>query len=104
MARLLHDLLFHSARGTPAREALVMGARSMTYGETADAAARFAAVLIEAGTGRNERVAFYAEKRFETATTLFGTSRAGAVFVPINPMLKAEQVRHILEDCDLQIR
>ena len=80
-----------------------MGGRSMTYAETADASARFAAMLMEIGTERNERVAFYAEKRFEAVTTMFGTSRAGAVFVPINPMLKAEQVRHILGDCDVRV-
>ena len=27
----------------------------------------------------------------------------GAVFVPVNPVLKAEQVAHILNDCDVRV-
>jgi acyl-CoA ligase (AMP-forming) (exosortase A-associated) len=35
----------------------------------------------------------------ETVAAIFGTSRAGAVFVPLNPLLKAAQVAYILHDC-----
>ncbi len=34
---------------------------------------------------------------------MFGAARAGCVFVPINPVLKAGQVAHILSDCDVQL-
>jgi acyl-CoA ligase (AMP-forming) (exosortase A-associated) len=34
---------------------------------------------------------------------MFGAALAGAVFVPVNPLLKAEQVAHILADCDVRV-
>ena len=55
------------------------------------------------GVKRGERVAFYLDKRFETVAMAFGTAYAGAVFVPVNPLLKAEQVGHILRDCDVRV-
>ena len=45
-----------------------------------------------AGIGRGERVAVYLEKRVENVAAMFGAAAAGAVFVPVNPLLKPEQV------------
>jgi acyl-CoA synthetase (AMP-forming)/AMP-acid ligase II len=33
----------------------------------------------------------------------FGAMQAGAVFVPLNPLLKAEQVAYILRDCNVRV-
>ncbi len=57
----------------------------------ADIIDRVATGLVQMGVKRGERVAFYLDKRFETVATAFGTAYAGAVFVPVNPLLKAEQ-------------
>jgi acyl-CoA ligase (AMP-forming) (exosortase A-associated) len=59
--------------------------------------------LVAAGLGRGERVGIYLEKRFETVIGIFGTAAAGGVFVPINPLLRARQVAHILNDCAVRI-
>ena len=45
---------------------------------------------------REERVAIWLEKRVETVATVFGTSAAGGVFVPVNPVLRPPQVAYIL--------
>jgi acyl-CoA synthetase (AMP-forming)/AMP-acid ligase II len=50
-----------------------------------------------------ERVAIYLEKRFETVIASFGAPAAGGVFVPLNPLLKAEQVGYILRDCNVRM-
>ena len=50
---------------------------------------------------RGERVAIHLEKRIETVVAMFGASAAGGVFVPVNPLLKAKQVAHILGDCEV---
>ena len=34
---------------------------------------------------------------------IFGTARAGCVFVPVNPLLKPPQVEHILRDCNARV-
>ncbi len=58
---------------------------------------------MELGIGRSERVGIYLEKRFEFVIAAFGAMQAGAVFVPINPLLKGEQVTYILRDCNVRI-
>ena len=63
----------------------------------------FAAGLSRLGLGRGERVAVYLDKRIETVVSLFGTSAAGGVFVPVNPLLRAQQVAYILDDCDVRV-
>ncbi len=67
----------------------------MNYGELQDAINRFASGLIGLGLQRGERVAIYLEKRFETVIASFGAPAAGGVFVPLNPLLKPEQVAYI---------
>jgi acyl-CoA ligase (AMP-forming) (exosortase A-associated) len=64
---------------------------------------RFASGLISLGLGRGERVAIYLDKRFETVIASFGAPAAGGVFVPLNPLLKAEQVGYILRDCNVRV-
>jgi acyl-CoA ligase (AMP-forming) (exosortase A-associated) len=75
----------------------------MRYGELQDAVDRFAAGLIGLGLQRGERVAIYLEKRFETVIASFGAPAAGGVFVPLNPLLKPEQVAYILRDCNVRV-
>jgi acyl-CoA ligase (AMP-forming) (exosortase A-associated) len=75
----------------------------MSYAELADATRRFASGLIRLGLGRGERVGIYLEKRPETVVASFGAPAAGGVFVPLNPLLKADQVGYILRDCGVRV-
>ena len=75
----------------------------MNYGKLQEAIDRFAGGLIGLGLQRGERVAIYLEKRFETVIASFGAPAAGGVFVPLNPLLKAEQVGYILRDCNVRV-
>ena len=63
----------------------------------------FAAGLRQLGLERGDRVGVYLDKRIETVVALFGTSAAGGVFVPINPLLRAHQVGYILADCGVRV-
>lgn len=51
----------------------------------------------------DDRVAVFLPKIPETALAFYAASYAGAVFVPVNPVLKAAQVAHILADCDVRV-
>ena len=48
--------------------------------------------------GRADRVAVWLDKSPETVVACFGAAAAGAVFVPVNPVLKPMQVAHVLAD------
>ena len=100
---LLHELIHLSANRAPDSPALTYGKATLTYAEVQDATTNFASGLISLGLQRGERVAIYLEKRFETAIASFGTPAAGGVFVPINPLLKPEQVGYILRDCNVRV-
>lgn len=103
MADLIHDFLFDSARRTPGAEALVHGPARLDYAALAAAVEGAAGALLAAGVQPRERVAVFLEKRIENVAAMFGASLAGAVFVPVNPQLKAEQVAHILADCNVRV-
>ena len=100
---LLFEMISVSAERAPSAVALTHGVASMTYGELNAAVAAFAAGLMQQGLQRADRVAIYLEKRFETVVASFGAPAAGGVFVPLNPLLKAEQVAFILQDCDVRV-
>ena len=102
-ATLLHELIALSAQRDSQATALTYGKHSLGYGELQDSISRFASGLIGLGLQRGERVAIYLEKRFETVIASFGAPAAGGVFVPLNPLLKSEQVAYILRDCNVRV-
>ncbi len=100
---LLHELVAVSAARSPDRPALSHGAQTWCYRELDEAMRGMANGLLALGLARGERVAIYLEKRLETVVASFGAPAAGGVFVPLNPLLKAEQVGFILRDCDVRV-
>ena len=100
---LLHHLVRLSAQRTPDAPALTHGDVHTHYGQLDAALQGFASGLMSLGLQRAERVAIYLEKRLETVVASFGSAAAGTVFVPINPMLKPEQVAYILQDCGVRL-
>ncbi len=100
---LLHHLIEAAADHDPEAIAVVSGSIRASYGELQTTTARFGAGLVGLGLARGERVAIYLDKRIEFVAAAFGASAAGGVFVPVNPILKAEQVGHILRDCNVRV-
>jgi len=100
---LLPELIAVAAQRAPQAMALTHGESSLSYADLHAQVNQFAAGLIALGIARSERVAIYLEKRFETVIASFGAPAAGAVFVPVNPLLKPEQVAFILQDCNVRV-
>ena len=100
---LLPELVALAAHRMPRAIALTFGAEHLSYGNLTACVNLFASGLLGLGLQRGERVAIYLEKRFETVIASFGAPAAGAVFVPINPLLKPEQVAFILRDCNVRV-
>lgn len=95
----LHDLVRRSALQQPEAPALTHKARTLSYAELWQETAAIGAGLKELGICRGDRVAIYLDKRIETVVTVLAAAALGAVFVPINPVLRPQQVAHILADC-----
>ncbi|MCV2368751.1 acyl-CoA ligase (AMP-forming), exosortase A system-associated [Roseateles oligotrophus] len=99
----LNELLSCAAERFADAPALQYGQNRQSYAELNAEVDAFASGLMALGVQRGERVAIYLEKRFETVIASFGAPAAGAVFVPLNPLLKAEQVAFIMQDCDVRV-
>ena len=102
-ASLLHDLVSLSADRYGEAAALTHGDITLSYNALHASVAGFASGLRGIGIARSDRVAIYLDKRLETVIASFGAPAAGAVFVPVNPLLKPEQVGHILRDCNVRV-
>ncbi len=100
---LLPQLIAVSATRRPDALALSAGGETLSYAQLDAAVGQFASGLMALGLSRGERVAIYLEKRFETVIASFGAPAAGGVFVPVNPLLKPEQVAFILQDCNVRV-
>ncbi len=102
-SELLYQLITNTADLYPDAEALKFKKASLTYKELADRIGSVAAGLQTIGLSRFERVAIYLPKCFEHVLSCFGSNMAAGVFVPVNPLLKSQQVAHILKDCNARI-
>jgi len=100
---LLHELIALSAQRTPQAPALTYRNTTLDYAGLQAQVQGFAAGLLALGLLRGQRVGIYLEKRFETVVASFGAPAAGGVFVPMNPLLKAEQVGFIAKDCGVSV-
>jgi len=100
---LIHDLILNSANITPRQIALSGDGHGMSYEIMAAEVTQAANLFLELGLDRGERLAVYMDKRIDTVVAMFGAAAAGGVFVPVNPLLKPEQVEHILKDCNVRI-
>ena len=74
----------------------------MAYAELQQAIDGFVSGMRGIGLQRGERIAIYLEKRFETVIASFGAAATGCVLVPLNPLLKPDQVAYILRDCNVR--
>jgi acyl-CoA ligase (AMP-forming) (exosortase A-associated) len=103
MRTQLHHLVQEQARERGDRPALTFGEETLDF-TTLDRRVRdLAAGLARLGLPRGERLGIYLDKRLETVESIFAASAAGLVFVPVNPLLKAAQVTHVLGDCDVRV-
>jgi acyl-CoA ligase (AMP-forming) (exosortase A-associated) len=99
----LHQIVAEMAGRRAGAPAVTFKDATVTYAELWDAAQRFGAGLKALGLGRSERVAIYLDKRVETVAALLGASVAEGVFVPVNPLLRPQQVGYILRDCRVRV-
>ena len=92
----LGDILHRSAARTPRKTAVICGATRWTYAELDALCTRVAAGLAARGIARGDRVAILARNSHAFVALRFALARLGAVLVPINFMLKADEAAYIL--------
>ena len=76
---------------------LTMGERTLTYGDVQQFSRRFAASLVASGIAPGDKVAILSGNDPISFSCVFGISRAGAVWCPINPRNEAAENRDLLD-------
>lgn len=92
----LADVLRRTALRLPDKTGIVCGATRWTYAEFDALVTRLAAGLVSMGVAEGDKVAVLARNSHGFAALRFALARRGAVMVPINFMLKADEVAFIL--------
>lgn len=103
MRTQLHHLLAEAADRSGDAPAITVKDTTRSYAQIWTDTVAVGSGLRRPGLSVEDRVAVYLDKRVETVTAIFGTSVAGGVFVPVNPLLRSHQVAFILADCDARV-
>jgi long-chain acyl-CoA synthetase len=91
-------ILAESALRRPGHPAVVFGEEEVTYRDLWEQALQYAAVLAEHGVGPGDSVALLLMNTPEFPRAYFGVLALGAVSVPVNGLLKAEEIEYVLRD------
>jgi long-chain acyl-CoA synthetase len=92
--------LLRSAERFPDRPAIRLDDTVLTYADLDEQSARAAAFLRASGVQPGDRVAIMMPNVPEFAVVYYGILRAGAVVVPMNPLLKEREVAYYLGDSE----
>lgn len=103
MIKTIHQLVKVQAQIRPYCPAIGEKERWLTFGHLNEEIETLAGSFLSLGLNKSERVAVFLPKCFESVISIFATSAAGGIVVPINPVLKPLQVGHILSDCSATI-
>ena len=97
----LAGLLRRPVAAHPANRAIVGDGRTVTYAELGERSDRVASGLVALGLEVGDRVAYLGRNATEYWELFFGAQKAGAVVVPLNFRLAADEVAWILTDADV---
>lgn len=89
-----------AARRYPTHDAVVsvFQGRRLTYAALDQDADRVASALLASGIGRGDRIAIWSANRMEWLIVHHGAVRIGAIVVTVNPALRQEEARHVLQN------
>ena len=102
-ATSLWDNLATNARRYPDKAALVFFGTTVSYQQLMEGSERLAARLVQLGVQRGDRVVLCMQNCPQLVMAHFAILRANAVVVPVNPMNRAEELKHYITDPDTKV-
>jgi acyl-CoA ligase (AMP-forming) (exosortase A-associated) len=103
MPVLLHDLFAKARVERPNKNAIGIKSEWLSYQTLDLQVEQLQQALLALGLMPKSRIAIYLPKSLLTVVTMFAVSKSAAIFIPINPTLKARQVEHILADSTAKV-
>lgn len=101
-ADLIHVLPDLMADRAPSEVAFVVGAAQITFESLAKTAGQLAYVLQDAGVRKGDRVGLFLRKSLRSAIGVYGITRAGAAYVPLDPTAPPERLVAMMAHCGIR--
>jgi acyl-CoA synthetase (AMP-forming)/AMP-acid ligase II len=103
MTFFVHELISVQANISPNKTALQFKNEKINYQQLNNEVNEVASSYEKLCVNHDDRVGLYLAKNKENVQAMFACSVVGAVFVPINPVLKAQQASYIAKNCQLKV-
>src|SRR5262245_31249544 len=94
----LFDVVRRNALLYPDRVAFICGAERITHAGALARAERLAAGLARAGVVAGDRIAILSQNNLEFVDLYGAAARLGAVVVPVNLRLSADEIAYVIGD------
>jgi long-chain acyl-CoA synthetase len=98
----LFEILRSSARQWPWRNVIIFGGMEITYKELDELSDRFANALCSLGVKKGDRVGIHLPNCPQFAIAYYGLLKAGAIFVPLSPLLAEREIEFQLNDAGVE--
>lgn len=94
------DYLLHQHGNSPESTALIFHDERLSYRQLLERGLSIAEQLKAVGVNNNDKVGLLYPNHCDYVAAFFAILLCGAIVVPINPMLKSEEIAHILADSE----
>lgn len=99
----LGDYLRQRAKLHPEKPAILFYGAALSFKELDDLSEKFAVLLKSCGVVQGERVAIFLQNCPQFLIAFYGVLKAGAVYVPVNPMFKEAELEHELKVSEAKV-
>lgn len=97
MAQTIHSILQIAAATVPNGIAATLRDEVQTFGQVLERTGRYINLLHSLGIGRGDRVLLQADFELEHIPLFFATQYLGAIFAPLNPAFRPQEVCEIVD-------
>ncbi|MBU2499572.1 MAG: long-chain-fatty-acid--CoA ligase [Proteobacteria bacterium] len=97
------DIIRRSAKRSPKKAALIFGNESLSYEELNTRINRLAGSLLRMGLKKGDRIAVLLHNGPEFFEIYYASAKIGGIFVPINNLLKKNELKEIFDYIEPQI-
>ena len=94
----LHQLISENTNKIIDKTAITFGKKKVSYQQLDEQSNQLAALLIENGVKKGDRVAFALDRSVEMLISLLGIMKTGATYVPLDPQFPLNRINYMLDD------
>ncbi|WP_429941312.1 amino acid adenylation domain-containing protein (plasmid) [Agrobacterium vitis] len=95
----VYQLFTDQAERRPQALAVQCGDQTLRYSDLARRVDQLCHLLIGRGAGNGQTIGIFVARSVDMVVSLLAVMKAGAAYVPLDPVYPANRIAHILEDC-----